>query len=111
MPTQYAEALLKGTGRLSGGAEAWVTAADNLAGIDTIEGAAKRLTLVDGNGQLRLGGNAIVEFNIRDSAPIASPYNRSNPGFVNGGRTGGGAREWFLPSDIPIYNVSVRYLR
>lgn len=47
MPKKYAEQILKGQGSLSGGSEAWVTAADDLKGISTVEEAAKRLTLID----------------------------------------------------------------
>jgi hypothetical protein len=110
MPSKFAEQLAKGEGNLSGGSEAWVTAADDLKGLNTVEGVANKLTLVDENGALRLQGNAVVEFQVKDVSGIASPYNRANAGFVNGGKTGGGAREWLFPSDIQIYNVKIRYL-
>ncbi|QVK18249.1 hypothetical protein KHQ81_00590 [Mycoplasmatota bacterium] len=111
MPAEYADDLLKGTGKLSGGPEAFITAADDLAGINTIEGAAKRLTLLEPSGALRLDGNAIVEFRLKSVKGIRSPYNRTYPGFINGGLTGGGAREWIVDSGVQIYDVTVRYLR
>jgi hypothetical protein len=111
MPSKYVEAVKKGQGALSGGTEAWITAADDLAGISTVEGAAKRLTLVDEAGNLRLASDAVVIFRIKNLSNLASPYNRSNPGFVNGGLTGGGAREWLVPSNIGIEVVEVRYLK
>ena len=110
MPSKFAEQLIKGEGKLSGGSEAWITAADDLKGINTIKGAANRLTLVDEAGNLRLQGNAVIEFELKDMSGIASPYNRLNPGFINGGRTGGGAREWVIPSDAQIINAKIRYL-
>ncbi len=110
MPKEYADALKNGNGKLSGGTEAWITASDDLAGINTVEGVANRLTLIDDAGNLRLHGDAVVQFSIDDMTGIASPYNRTNAGFINGGRTGGGAREWLVQSDIPIYDVNVRYL-
>ena len=110
MPKKFADQLSKGKGKLSGGAEAWITAADDLKGINTIEGAARRLALVDDAGNLRLQGNAVVEFEFKDISGIASPYNRSNPGFISGGKTGGGAREWLVPSDAQITNIKIRYL-
>lgn len=110
MPRKFAEQLANGEGKLSGGMEAWITAADDLNGITTVEGAAKRLTLVDEVGNFRLQGDAVVEFEFKDTSGIASPYSRSNPGFINGGKTAGGAREWLIPSDTNIINIKIRYL-
>ena len=77
--------------------EAWVTAADDLAGINTSQGLAQRLTLVDESGNLIPGSRAVIEFDAPASG-IASPINRSTPGFVGRGQTAGGAREFVIPN-------------
>ena len=109
MPKEYAEQLANG-GKLSKWSEAWITAADDLKGINSVTDVAKRLTLIDASGNLRLTGNVIVEFELKDMSGLASPSNRPNPGFINGGRTAGGAREWVIPSDTQIKNIKLRYL-
>lgn len=43
-----------------------------------------------------LSGFRVFEFNTPSG--IASPINRTNPGFVGGGRTAGGAREFVIPN-------------
>lgn len=89
--------------------EVWVTAADDLAGIETSEGLASRLTLVDSSGNLIPGPRAVIEFDTV-SEGLASPVLRDAPGFVGGGRTAGGAREFILPnlSIDGLENVSIR---
>lgn len=77
--------------------EAWVTAADDLAGITTSKDLAERLTLVDEVGDLIPGPRAIIEFDAPASG-IASPIFRNDPGFVGGGKTAGGAREFVIPN-------------
>jgi RHS repeat-associated protein len=89
--------------------EALVTAADDIAGTATSQALASRLTLLDSTGTLRQGPFAIIEFDAPASG-LASPVFRNNPGFIQGGVTGGGAREFVLPN-IPInqlQNVVVR---
>jgi hypothetical protein len=89
--------------------EAWVTAADDLAGITTSEGLASRLTLVDRSGSLIPGPRAVIEFDAVTEG-LASPVLRDAPGFVGRGMTGGGAREFVLPNLRldQLQNVTVR---
>jgi hypothetical protein len=92
-----------------GAAEAWVTAADDLAGISTSEGLASRLTLVDSSGNLIPGARAVIEFDTVTEG-LASPVLRDAPGFVGGGFTAGGASEFVMPN-LPLsqlLNVTVR---
>ena len=100
MAQKYANAFKRGEGGLGGGKEVWVTAADDLAGVSTVVGAQKRMSLFsDPQGTVpHLGGNAIVQFRIKDLQAIGlrSPIQTVPPrgyGFVPGGRTAGGARE------------------
>jgi RHS repeat-associated protein len=78
---------------------AFVTAADDIAGITTSRGLAERLTLVDDTGALIEGPYAVFEFNTPASG-IASPVFRSDPGFIPGGLTKGGAREFSIPNSL-----------
>lgn len=81
--------------------DTFVTAASDLKGITTAEGLAKRLTLLDGNGNLKKGPFQIIEFDT-PSTGLSSPVFRTDPGFIGGGRTAGGAREFTLPNlEIP----------
>ena len=74
--------------------DVFVTAADDIKGLDT-KGIANRLGIPPNNE-----GFKIIEFDT--PAGIASPVNRSNVGFVGGGRTSGGAREFVIPNtEIP----------
>ena len=89
--------------------EAWVTAADDLAGIATSEALASRLTLVDRSGSLIPGPRAIIEFDAVTEG-LASPVLRDAPGFVGRGMTGGGAREFVIPNLRleQLLNVTIR---
>ncbi|KQW60423.1 MULTISPECIES: polymorphic toxin type 10 domain-containing protein [unclassified Ensifer] len=106
VPAEYANGS-----RLAGpsASEAWVTAADDLAGISTSKGLAERLALVDESGNLLPGRRAIIEFDTPASG-VASPAFRSNPGFVPGGYTAGGAREFVIPNMNvnDLKNVTIR---
>jgi hypothetical protein len=77
--------------------DAFVTAADDISGISTSRELAERLALFDDAGQLIEGPFAVLEFDT-PSTGIASPVFRDNPGFVGGGRTAGGAREFVVPN-------------
>ncbi len=92
--------------------EAWVTAADDLAGINSSQGLAQRLTLVDDAGKIIPGPRAVIEFDA-PAFGIASPVNRSMPGFVGGGKTAGGAREFVIPNTEinKLQNVTIRIVR
>jgi hypothetical protein len=104
---------MNGETRLIGqmGAErAFVTAVDDLAGITDSTALARRLTLVDEFGNLRTGPFGIIEFEVQGVNGISSPVFRSNPGFIGGGRTLGGAREFDIPNlqSSELRGVSVR---
>jgi RHS repeat-associated protein len=77
--------------------DVFVTAADDIAGITSSQELAKRLALLDNSGNPLQGPLAILEFDT-PSEGIASPILRNNPGFVGGGRTAGGAREFVIPN-------------
>jgi hypothetical protein len=64
---------------------------------------------VDSSGNLIPGPRAVIEFDTV-SEGLASPVLRDAPGFVGGGRTAGGAREFILPnlSIDGLENVSIR---
>ncbi len=80
-----------------GGGRVFVTAADDIEGITTSQGLAQRLTLLDDAGKLREGPFSVSAFDT-PSEGLGVPVFRSNPGFVQGGLTGGGAREFDLPN-------------
>ncbi len=40
----------------------------------------------------------MIEFPSGNVSGIASPVNRTDPGFIGGGRTAGGAREFVIPN-------------
>jgi hypothetical protein len=94
-----------------GVADVFVTAADDIRGITTSQGLANRLTLLDNAGTLRQGPFAVIEFNTPASG-LSSPVFRNNPGFSQGGLTGGGTREFTL-SNISVnqlQNVTTRFI-
>ena len=80
-----------------GAIDVFVTTADDIAGISTSSGVAQRLTLVDEGGNLLKGPFAIIEFDTPLQG-LSSPVLRTNPGFVQGGFSQGGAREFILPN-------------
>jgi len=92
-----------------GADDVFVTAADDIAGIRTSQGMSERLTLLDDAGQMRRGPLTVIEFDTPASG-LASPINRSNPGFVGRGLTQGGAREFSLPNLAvdELHNVTRR---
>lgn len=110
MPEKFAKLLQEGRIKLSPNSDSWVTAAEDLKGITSTEEMANKLTLIDKEGALRLNSNAVVEFRLKNPLGIASPINRVDPGFIGGGRTMGGAREFIIPSDAEIEIIGVRIL-
>lgn len=80
-----------------GAGRVFVTAADDIQGITTSQGLAHRLTLLDDAGKLREGPFSVTAFDT-PAEGLGVPAFRSNPGFVQGGFTGGGAREFDLPN-------------
>jgi RHS repeat-associated protein len=91
---EYLNASRLGAPRAS---EVFVAATDDLAGITTSRGLAQRLTLLDEAGNLRQGPFGVIDFNT-PAVGLASPVFRTNPGFLQGGFTRGGAREFSLPN-------------
>ncbi|MEO7974672.1 MAG: polymorphic toxin type 10 domain-containing protein [Thermoanaerobaculia bacterium] len=79
-----------------GSVDVFVVAADDLVGITTSTQLAERLALRTADGSLVQGPFRIFEFDT--PVGIASPLNRSTPGFVPGGLTAGGAREFVVPN-------------
>jgi hypothetical protein len=74
--------------------DVFVTAADDIAGLNSLE-LARKLTIPESNIF------TVVRFQTPRSG-LASPVNRTDLGFVGGGRTTGGAREFVIPnSKIP----------
>ena len=106
VPAEYADTPTLGG---PGAKEAWVTNASELSAIDTSEGLAQALTLVDESGQLIPGPRAVIEFDT-PSFGVATPINRSNLGFVGGGQTAGGKSEFVIPNMLveELKNVNIR---
>lgn len=80
-----------------GAADVFVVDANAIKGITNSTDLAKRLSLHDANGNLIKGPFRVIEFETPSSG-LASPFNRTNPGFINGGKTAGGASEYVLPN-------------
>lgn len=97
-----------------GASEAWITAAEDLAGISNSTELARRLTLVDNMGNLLPGPYAVIEFEL-PAAGVASPILRVNPGFVSPGTglTAGGAREFVVPNYLieSLQGVTTRIVK
>jgi len=96
---ETAQAAMRGEHlSLASKTDVFITAADVIAGITDPVELARRLTLVDKNGQLIEGPFGIIEFTLGDLTDISSPVFRANPGFISGGVTLGGAREYIIPN-------------
>ena len=93
-----------------GASEVFVTGAGvrDIGRIKTSNGLARRLTLVDDGGNLLQGARTVIEFDLPNG--IATPVNRTNPGFVGGGRTAGNAREFVIPNlnISDLHHVTIR---
>ena len=125
MPKAFAERFAAGTGRLGGGSEVFITAADDLSDVRTAEDAQKRLALfLDFEAtKPNLLGDTIVRFKLRDpsrvnlrvpSPSVLDTAGQSSPrgyGYKAGGRTGGGAREWVIDNgtaaEIGAYEIEL----
>jgi RHS repeat-associated protein len=92
--------------------DVFVTTADEIAGITDGRSLAEKLTLVDKSGNLLKGPFKVIEFD-NPVKNLASPVFRTNPGFVGGGRTAGGAVEYILPNMkvSELSNVTTRVIR
>jgi Novel toxin 10 len=73
-----------------GRADVFVTAAEDIAGMNPSQ-IAERLTIPESSSY------TVVRFST-PSEGLASPVLRTDPGFVGGGYTAGGAREFVLPN-------------
>lgn len=78
-----------------GAGPVFVTAAEDIEGISTSQGLAERLTLLDDAWKLREGPFAVTTFDT-PAEGLGVPVFRTKPGFVRGGFTQGGAREFDL---------------
>ena len=74
-----------------GTADVFVTAADDIAGMTSPAQIAERLTVPQSKSF------TVIEF-ATPAEGLASPVFRTNPGFIGGGRTAGGAREFVVPN-------------
>jgi hypothetical protein len=81
-------------------ADVFITAASDIHRIKTARGLAKRLTLLDEAGNFDVRPKLVLEFDT-PLVGIGTPVFRNNPGFVGGGRTAGGAREFVIPN-LPL---------
>lgn len=73
-----------------------LAATNDIANIRSARELAERLALRGPDGRLREGPFAVDVFDTPSG--IASPVRRALPGFVGGGRTAGGAREFVIPN-------------
>lgn len=78
-------------GRL-GEPDVFVTNASEVRGL-SIKEIAQKLTIPESSSGFR-----IIEFPSANVNGIASPVYRTNPGFIGGGRTAGGASEFVIPN-------------
>jgi len=125
MPERFAKAFRDGKGTIGGGNEVFVTSADDLAGLTTIKGTQQRLSLFsDELGTVpNLGSDYLVTFRVKNltgtnGVGLRTPIETSPPrgwGFIQGGKTGGGAREFFFNNgtadDLGIYDIILTPLK
>jgi hypothetical protein len=84
--------------------DVFVTAANDIRGLNARQ-IAQRLTIPESPTGFR-----VIEFPTPRSG-IASPVYRTDPGFVGGGRTAGGAREFIIPNGSIPTDSSTRVIR
>jgi hypothetical protein len=87
-----------------GADDVFVTAADDIQGLNAKQ-IAERLTIPESPTGFR-----VVEFPTPKSG-IASPVNRTDPGFIGDGRTAGEAREFVIPNGTIPAGSSMRVVR
>ncbi len=111
VPRDVADAFLRGE-RVNLGvtADVFIAGADDIAGITSSEELARRLTLLDSSGNLRQGPFAVLEFSLPSNEGIAVPVFRNNTGFIQGGQTLGGAKEYVITNRTTeeLENVIIR---
>ncbi len=81
-------------------ADVFVTAADDIAGMNVSQ-ISEALTIPSSNSF------SVIEFPSAGQA-VASPVNRTNPGFVGKGKTAGGAREFVVPNQKIPKDATIR---
>ena len=84
--------------------DVFVTAAEDIYNMNAAQ-LVKRLMLDPPSNVY-----TVIEFPTPPSG-IASPINRTNPGFVGKGTTAGGAREFVVPNAFIPPNASIRIVR
>lgn len=84
-----------------GASDVFVTAADDIAGMNASQ-IANRLGIPQNPT-----GFSIFEFSTPQSG-VASPVFRTDPGFIGGGLTSGGAREFVIPNGPIPPNAFIR---
>ena len=87
-----------------GADDVFVTDASDIRGLSAKQ-IAERLTIPESPTGFR-----VIEFPTPKSG-IASPINRTDPGFIGGGRTAGGAREFIIPNGSIPSGSSTRVVR
>ena len=86
-----------------GADDVFVTAADDIQGLNAKQ-IADKLTIPESSS-----GFKVIEFDTPSG--IASPINRTDPGFIGGGRTAGGAREFVVPNTKIPAGATTRTVR
>jgi hypothetical protein len=106
MEETWANEVVKG-GTLSSDSVAFITERQAIGGISSRSEMARRLSLLDKSNPAAfqdLSKHVVVEFRFVTDEPlayIASPFGelgRYGPGFIPGGYTAGGVREWLVDS-------------
>lgn len=87
-----------------GSADTFVTAVDDIAGLNASD-IAVRLTIPES-----ATGFNVIEFSTPQSG-VATPVSRSTPGFVGGGQTAGGAREFVIPNQAIPDDAVIRSVK
>jgi hypothetical protein len=82
--------------------DVFVTNANELYGLSAKD-IAQKLTIPNSPSGFR-----VIEFPSADVQGIASPVFRTNPGFVGGGKTAGGASEFVIPNSVIPTNATQR---
>ncbi len=81
-----------------------MTASSDVAGLNAKQ-LANRLTIPESPS-----GFKVIDFETPPSG-LASPVNRTNPGFAGHGRTVGGAREFVIPNQAIPSEAKIRVVR
>ena len=85
----------------AGASDVFVTAASDISGLNAAQ-ISNKLTIPQTSS-----GFKVIEFSTPETG-LASPINRTNPGFVGRGRTAGGAREFTVPNQKVPSNAIIK---